>query len=124
MVPTSTKFALNKRTLEKIRFHLSERIAFDRISISSCRKSYFHCLELEKMKKTGFYLTSVILSNCRKKLRIKTHSLTLAKNPYKLVVIKYLMKTPFPLAGKSYFHSQEYLQKSKKIISTSRNVLL
>ena len=35
-----------------------------------------------------------------------------------------LMKTPFPLAGKICFYSQEYLQKSKKMVSVSKNNVL
>ena len=34
-----------------------------------------------------------------------------------------LMKTPFPPAGKSCFHSQEYLQKSKKMVSTGAGIM-
>ena len=51
----------------------------------------------------------------------KSSGLKLTQNPYALVEMKDLMKTPFPLAGKSCFHSQEYLQKSKKMVPTSRN---
>ena len=55
-----------------------------------------------------------MLSSSRKKLLIKGHGLKLRQNPYTLVVMKDLMKTPFPQAGKRCFHSQEYLQNPRK----------
>ena len=54
MVSTSTKFALNKRKIEKkIRFHLPEKL--------------LPLLGTNKSKKTGVHLISVMLSNSRKK---------------------------------------------------------
>ena len=48
----------------------------------------------------------------------------LTQNPYTLVVMMELIKNLFPLAGKTCFYSQEYLQKSKKMVSMSRNNVL
>ena len=125
MVSTSTKFALNKKTLEKNPFPL--------VGMNSIRyKIHFHkakklfpLLGTEKTEENCFRSNfSNAFQQQKKKLWIKAHGLKLTQNPYTLVVMKDLMKTPFPLAGKSCFHSQEYLQKSKKMVSTSRNNVL
>ena len=67
-----------------------------------------------------------MLSSSRKKAlnEITRFEINPNYNPYTLVVMKDLMKTPFPLAEESCFHSQEYLQRSKKIVLTSRNNVL
>ena len=91
MVSTSSKFALNKRTLDKKSVSTHRNEAFNRKSVFTSRKNCYNCL---------------------------------TQNPYTLVAMKGFIKAPISLPRKSCFHLQEYLQKSKKIVSTSKNVFL
>ena len=126
MVSTSTKFALNKRTLEKkIHFHSSELIAVNRISVSTKPKKLLSLLGTEKIEENWFTPNfNNAFQQQKKKLWKTAHGLKLTQNSYILLLMKDVMKTPFPLVGKSCFHSQEYLKKSKKVVSTSRNTVL
>ena len=116
MVSTSTKFALNKRTLEKkILFHSSELIAVNRISVSTKPKKLLSLLGTEKIEENWFTPNfNNAFQQQKKKLWIKAHSLKLTQNLYTLIVMKDMMKTPFLLAGKSCLHLQEYLQNPRK----------
>ena len=105
------KTALSKKTTEKK-------------SVSTSRKNCVQSQELKKSKKTGLQIISVMLSRSRKKThRIKGNCLKITQNPYTLAAMKDFMKNPFSLAGKSCFHSQEYL-KNPKVLTSRNNALL
>ena len=114
MVSTSTKFALNKRTF--IPFPLA---GMNRIR----QKIRFQQPEKLKIEENQFTPNfSNAFQQQKKSSEMKAHGLNLTQDSCKLIVIKDFMKTPLPLAGKSCFHSQEYLQN--KMVSTSRNNVL
>ena len=70
-----TTIALIKRRQSRKSVSTRWNGAFDGKSVSTSRKSYFPCKELQNSKKTGLHLISSILSTSRKNLQIKAESL-------------------------------------------------
>ena len=121
IIVSMEKFMLPRKMLNIIVFYKVQHNAYHMLK-KSPNLSLYMLINVMLIKKTCNAFQQQGKKDLNKSTRLEINPKSVY--PYTLVVVKDLMKTLFPLAGKSFVHSQEYLQKSKKMVSASRNTVL
>ena len=111
MVSTSTKFALNKRTLSRKSVSTRRNKAFDEKSISASRKKRFPLLGIEKMEEN--WCTPNFKNCVHQQKRAPNKGIKFVINRKSVSTSQnegFLEKCDFT-GLKSYSHSNQYLKK-------------
>ena len=121
MVSTSTKDALNKRTLDRKSVSTRRNATFDKKSVSTSQKNCFLRWELKKSKNISFYLFPRMVPTSRKKAlnenrRFVIYRKSVSTNQNEGFVEKYGFTGP-----KNCSHSNQCPKKLKKMASTNKN---